>query len=769
MARLLEDPQIGGFQVRLLLNATNAQILREMVAFLKNRSRDDLLLLYYSGHGIVDDAGRLFLAACDTDKDLLAATAVSSSFLKEELDRSRSKRQVLILDCCHSGAFLRGAKGAALALTQNTFEGYGRAVLTASDSVQYALEGDQALEGLTLSLFTHFLAEGLETGDADLGDDGLVELDEWFDYAYRKVRDHTDQQTPRKFVHDQYGELYIARSARPPKPAELPEKLRAHLISEWKPDRLDAVKALAVLLKNDDTALVQAARLALEDVVEHDDSQAVRRAAAAALGLPPPAPPVVAAPTPEVAALPSSKTATPIEFRTLQGEPDAAGIPEPAPVFRAAAISTEAGFRLAKIQNVLRATHRATGEAFHQAVPSAAGERSRFFTGLGRCDGFRRPVCFRFPGTAHLYSIICRRGPLITAVLIGLILLLPVSERFSPARRVLGWATTGIALSAGFLVVIFWKSNLSALTQPLVGMTLALIASAIQLAALYRRQHPGLAKTAVWLVWNAAGGVVAALVLGNVYSLPNRWMGSTITWTIYCAIFGIANGAGLAGLFKALPAAPIEAAEPTGRQSIGGQAQLAALIQPPLALAMALQAATILVKSFSAFFLEKQMDVWFGYPLVAGLLALIYLRFTGQKRGSPLSLSTMGLGLVLGGVIYLGFYFLHTPLAMSVSLFGRYWFTMAFGFVVGAGLVIVQAFSLRRHLKTAIYLILLWAILLIGVGGLAGLAVDPISRTNESLLVTQAAWGLLFGVLDAASIRGLEALSKRSREKHIPT
>ena len=58
--------------------------------------------------------------------------------------------------------------------------------------MQYALEGEQAVEGLTLSLFTHFLAEGLETGDADGGGDGLVELDEWFDYAHRKVRDHTD-------------------------------------------------------------------------------------------------------------------------------------------------------------------------------------------------------------------------------------------------------------------------------------------------------------------------------------------------------------------------------------------------------------------------------------------------------------------------------------------------------------------------------------------------------------------------------------------------
>jgi hypothetical protein len=287
LARLLEDPKIGGFQVKLLLNQAFPQILRELVSFLKNRNKDDLLLVYFSGHGIVDETGRLFLAAKDTDKDLLSATSLSSVQLKDEMDRSRSKRQLLILDCCHSGAFQRGSKGDAPALTQDTFLGYGRAVFTASDSVQYAFEGNQVMDGSQLSLFTHFLAEGLETGEADAGGDGLVELDEWFDYAYRRVRDVTDKQTPRKFVNDQYGELYIAHSARPVKPAELPEKLRARLRSDWKPDRLDAIQELSSLLGSTDNSQVLAARQALEDIADRDDSLSVRNAAEAVLGLPP--------------------------------------------------------------------------------------------------------------------------------------------------------------------------------------------------------------------------------------------------------------------------------------------------------------------------------------------------------------------------------------------------------------------------------------------------------------------------------------------------
>lgn len=285
LAELLRNPDIGGYEVKLLLNEQFADVLKEIVSFLKDRNRDDHLLLYFSGHGVMDEGGNLYLATQDTERDLLSATALSSKFIKDEMDRSRSKRQVLILDCCHSGAFMKGTKGAGPALTQTTFEGYGRAVLTAADSVQYALEGDQVEEGLELSLFTHFLTEGIQTGEADRGNDGWIELDEWFDYAFRKVRDHTDKQTPRKFVDNQYGELFIARNPKASliRPAELPERLRARIKSEYKPDRLEAIQELQGLFDSDDPSMVMAAQAALERIAAADDSLSIRSSAASIL------------------------------------------------------------------------------------------------------------------------------------------------------------------------------------------------------------------------------------------------------------------------------------------------------------------------------------------------------------------------------------------------------------------------------------------------------------------------------------------------------
>jgi formylglycine-generating enzyme required for sulfatase activity len=243
LASVLRDPEIGNFdEAILLINKTEKEIRRAISTFLVDKTSDDLVLLYFSGHGQLDDRGRLFLALKDTQTNILGATAIPSSFVTDELDNCRSKRQILILDCCQSGAFARAKSGAQKAITEATFEGtgYGRIVLTASDAVQYALEGDQVLNQTEFSLFTHFLLEGLKSGKADADNDGLVSLDEWYEYAYSQVRCVTSKQTPQKWSYRQQGALFIAKNRLVKKtggknPIVLPRKepLLGNPTSEW--------------------------------------------------------------------------------------------------------------------------------------------------------------------------------------------------------------------------------------------------------------------------------------------------------------------------------------------------------------------------------------------------------------------------------------------------------------------------------------------------------------------------------------------------------
>ncbi len=282
LAKVLADTEVGSFdEVTPLINKNESEIRRAISSFLNNKKPDDLVLVYFSGHGILDDRGRLFLSLKDTQTDLLKATAIPSTFISDEMDSCRSRRQILILDCCHSGAFARGTKGSPKAVTEATFEGsgYGRVVMTASDSMQYALEGDQVIRQTDLSLFTHFLLEGLKTGEADMDNDGHVSLDEWYDYTYAKVISETPKQIPHRWSYNQQGDLIIARNPNAKKRVvELPFELTQATESQFTSIRESAVHELGKLLRSRDDELANLARIALEKMLS-DDSRRISNAA----------------------------------------------------------------------------------------------------------------------------------------------------------------------------------------------------------------------------------------------------------------------------------------------------------------------------------------------------------------------------------------------------------------------------------------------------------------------------------------------------------
>jgi hypothetical protein len=228
LARVLGDTEIGNFETIVFDNRPSHEVRQMIETFFSKSKRNDLMLLYFSGHGVKDDSGRLYLATTDTQRGLYRSTAVPATFVHDTMNASSSRWQVLILDCCHSGAFARGmvAKGGESVDLGNRFEakGRGRVVLTASNATQYAFQGDEIIgedEGVK-SVFTRHLVRGLETGKADLDGDGWVNLDELFDYVHDKVIEETPQQTPVKWAFVE-GRINIARSPlgkRVPEPQE---------------------------------------------------------------------------------------------------------------------------------------------------------------------------------------------------------------------------------------------------------------------------------------------------------------------------------------------------------------------------------------------------------------------------------------------------------------------------------------------------------------------------------------------------------------------
>ncbi len=216
MRQILENPELGGFdEVKPLLNPDPVEMLEEIqAAFSSSRKTQDLVLLFFSGHGVRDERGNLYLATRITRKtergELVKGTAVAARFVHDIMNDCRSKRQVVILDCCYSGAFAEGllAKDDGSVDVRNQLGGEGRVLLASSTSLQYSFEQ----KGEDFSIYTHYLIEGIDTGAADRDNDGMVSVDELHEYAKEKVQDAVPAMKPEIYPSKEGYRILLAKA-----------------------------------------------------------------------------------------------------------------------------------------------------------------------------------------------------------------------------------------------------------------------------------------------------------------------------------------------------------------------------------------------------------------------------------------------------------------------------------------------------------------------------------------------------------------------------
>lgn len=214
MQRVLQHPDIGDFdEVQPLIDPDPQEMGTAIENLFGNGKRDDLLLLFFSGHGVKDESGNLYLATRTTRKNerggLIRSTAIAARFVHEIMSDSRAKRQVVILDCCFSGAFGDGllAKDDSSVDVRRQLGGEGRVVLTSSTSTQYSFEQ----QGSDLSIYTRYLVEGIETGAADLDEDEVISVDELHEYANIKVQKASPAMKPEIYTVKEGYKIIIAK------------------------------------------------------------------------------------------------------------------------------------------------------------------------------------------------------------------------------------------------------------------------------------------------------------------------------------------------------------------------------------------------------------------------------------------------------------------------------------------------------------------------------------------------------------------------------
>lgn len=204
LGEVLKNPELGNFDsVEILPNPDRQTMESAIEMLLENRTKEDLVLLFFSGHGIKDyDYQKLHFATritrINSQDRLIVSTAVAARFIHDLINSPSNrhlKRLVIILDCCFSGAFdpaLSAKDGGSINL-QSELGGEGRIVLTASNSIQNAFEQ----KGADLSIYTRYLVQGIETGLGDLDEDGWVSVSELHDYAARQVQQAAPSMTPQ--------------------------------------------------------------------------------------------------------------------------------------------------------------------------------------------------------------------------------------------------------------------------------------------------------------------------------------------------------------------------------------------------------------------------------------------------------------------------------------------------------------------------------------------------------------------------------------------
>lgn len=287
LGAVLADPSIGAYEVKVLSNSASHEVNQAIDDFFDTASLEDQIILYFSGHGFKDDKGRLYLITTDSRRRLLASTAVSAQFIREQLDQCRSRRKIVILDCCYAGAFpdgmIRGDDGIDML---ERLSGRGSAVITAASAIGYALEGGASpsvreISEVAPSVFTGALIDGIATGSADQDGDGLIGIDELYEHVYKKVREAVPQQTPGRRGNIE-GTLYVATSPRGPRPAQLPAEFSDAVQNPLPSIRLAVVRDLVTLCSGAHPGTVMAVHAALTRLAD-DDSRRVATAARSAL------------------------------------------------------------------------------------------------------------------------------------------------------------------------------------------------------------------------------------------------------------------------------------------------------------------------------------------------------------------------------------------------------------------------------------------------------------------------------------------------------
>ena len=218
-----------------LIGRVKSEEMRDaIVDFFQNEDvkPEDMLLFYYSGHGIREGINT-YLSPSEIDPKLPIKRGFSFKDLRTVIEdpRSVSGRKVVILDCCHSGSaeIGKGEINDSMQLITSIKEdsealeqGEGICILAASQPYQ----GAYPLKEQGYSIFTYYMLEGLRDNKESVDGNGNVTPYSLNKYISKKINDLPAAKRPRQkplMKSETSGEIILASyPKKPPSPQIMP-------------------------------------------------------------------------------------------------------------------------------------------------------------------------------------------------------------------------------------------------------------------------------------------------------------------------------------------------------------------------------------------------------------------------------------------------------------------------------------------------------------------------------------------------------------------
>lgn len=228
MKEVMLNKDICGFdEVEESIDDTFVDARIKIEKILKNANRNDLVFIYFSGHGKKHLDNGLRLLFRDAREDYPLAMSLNFDYINRCMKYPSLKSVIIVLDCCYSCA--AGIKGDDLEEAfSNYSSGSGTIILTSTGLIgsPKAKEETEFKHGI----FTNYLLEGLKTGGADEDEDGLIYVNDLYEYAHSRTIKRSSQSPVMKTQIE--GKVLIAKN--PKKIKEIEYELKKNkLLNEF--------------------------------------------------------------------------------------------------------------------------------------------------------------------------------------------------------------------------------------------------------------------------------------------------------------------------------------------------------------------------------------------------------------------------------------------------------------------------------------------------------------------------------------------------------